>query len=183
MAKKEKSLMRQLIEERGTVTGKHIDVPEGKTLAEIDPETVRFYEALGDTKLTGELHTAIGDMYISYLDIPESIITRSDFKPLETAYRNYEANATVKNAAAFLDEAGKVYARAENSGYKVGNPYDTINAAIEADFAARQGVAGDIGRSATDIGATATDIGGSVTDIVATAKAYVDTTNRVGDKE
>ena len=160
----------------------------GKTLADIDPEAARFYEALGDTKLTGELHGAIGDMYTQYLDIPESIVSRGDFKPLETAYRNYEANATVANAAAFLDEAGRVQAKAVSSGYSIESPYSRVDAAIEADFAARQGAAADMGTAATDIsanatdlGATATDIGASAADIGANAKGYVDSAGGAGD--
>ena len=124
-------------------TGKNIDIPAGKTLADIDPEVARFYDALGDTKVTGELHATIGDMYTQYLDIPESIVPRSEFKGLETAYRNYEANATVRNASAFLDEAGKVYAKAGDSGYRIDNPYSRVNTAIEADFAARQNIMSD----------------------------------------
>ena len=116
----------------------------GKILADIDPETARFYKALGDTKLTGELDSAVGDIYTQYLDIPESIVPRSEFKGLETAYRNYEANATVRNAAAFLDEAGKVYSKAGDSGYRIDNPYSRVNTAMEADFAARQGADGAV---------------------------------------
>ena len=163
-------------------------IPTGKTLADIDPETARFYEDMGNTKMTGELHGAIGDMYTQYLDIPESIVSRGDFKPLETAYRNYEANATVANAAAFLDEAGRVQAKAVSSGYSIESPYSRVDAAIEADFAARQGAAADMGTAATDIsanatdlGATATDIGASAADIGANAKGYVDSAGGAGD--
>lgn len=66
------------------VTGEDIDIPAGKTLADIDPETARFYEALGDTKVTDELHTAIGDMYTQYLEIPEGVVPETDFRGLET---------------------------------------------------------------------------------------------------
>ena len=122
-------------------TGKKIEIPEGKTLRSVDPEAARFYEALGDTKVTGELHNAVGDIYTQYMDIPENVVSRAEFKPLETAYRTYEANPTVAHAAAFLDEAGKVYRLAGNGGYGVDSPYAKVNAAIEAETAARQATA------------------------------------------
>ena len=68
-------------------TGKNIDIPAGKTLADIDPEVARFYDALGDTKLTGELDSAVGDIYMQYMDIPESVVSNKEFAPMEIAYR------------------------------------------------------------------------------------------------
>jgi hypothetical protein len=99
----------------------------------VNPEAAAFYKELGDTKVTGEMHNAVGDIYTQYMDIPESVVPNKQFAPLETAYRNYEANPTIANASAFLDEAGKVQRLAGNGGYSVESPYVKINAAIEAD--------------------------------------------------
>ncbi len=79
---------------------------------------------------------------MSYMDIPESVVSRSEFAPLEIAYRNYEANPTVANAAAFIDEAGKVQRIAVGNGYSVDSPNVKVNAAMEADAAKRLGTAG-----------------------------------------
>ncbi len=95
--------------------------------------------------MTGELHGAIGDMYTQYLDIPENIVSRGDFKPLETAYRNYEANATVANAAAFLDAADGVQAKAVGGGYSIDNPDSPAKRAMLGNAA--QAMASDIGRA------------------------------------
>ena len=124
---------------------------------------------------------------MNYMDIPESVVSNAEFAPLETAYRNYEANPTVANAAAFIDEAGKVQRIASGNGYNVDSPNVKVNAAMEAD-AAGLGAQSEIGVEATDIGATAKDIGAgamdigkNAADIGATAKAYVDSENGVGD--
>ncbi len=141
----------------------------------MNSEAASFYKGLGDTKVTGELHSAMGDIYMNYLDIPESVVSNTEFAPMETAYRNYEANPTIANAAAFINEAGKVQRIA------VGN------AAMEVDAAGlgtqtEIGVeATDIGVKTTDIGASATDVGKNATDIGATAKAYVDSGSGAGD--
>jgi hypothetical protein len=119
-------------------TGKTIDVPEGKTLISVDPEAAAFYESLGNSKMTGEMHNAVGDIYLNYMDIPESVVPNQQFAPLETAYRNYEANPTIANASTFLDEAGKVQRLAGNGGYSVDSPYVKMNAAIEAGTAGTQ---------------------------------------------
>ena len=46
---------------------------------------------------------------MDYMDIPESVVPDKQFAPLETAYYNYVANPDIKNAAAFLGEASKIY--------------------------------------------------------------------------
>lgn len=94
-----------------------IDIPSGKTLADINPEAARFYDGLGETKMTGKIHDAVGDIYMQYLDAPERVVSNSDFAPLERAYRIYEASPTIEHASAFLDEAGKVQRVANRNGY------------------------------------------------------------------
>ena len=96
---------------------------EGKTLKSVNPEAARFYEELGNTPVRGVLHDTIGDIYLRYLDIPEKVVSNADFARLERAYRNYEANNSVANAAAFLDEAAKVQRIAGGNGYSVVSPY------------------------------------------------------------
>ncbi len=83
----------------------------------INPEAARFYEGLGETKMTGKAHDAVGDIYMQYLDIPEHVVSNSEFAPLERAYRIYEASPTIEHASAFLDEAGKVQRVANRNGY------------------------------------------------------------------
>jgi hypothetical protein len=67
---------------------------------------------------------------MEYIGIPEKVISSPDFKLLENAYRAYEANNTIKNAAKFVEEARAVSVKAEAEGFKVNSPFDTINKAI-----------------------------------------------------
>jgi hypothetical protein len=117
-------------------TGKNIDVPEGKALADIDPETARFYNALGDMKVTGEMDKAVGDIYMQYMDVPERVVSDQEFTPMETAYRKYEADPTVENAAGFLEEASKIYDMPGVSEHTF-NPMDTMSGAINDAYNAR----------------------------------------------
>jgi hypothetical protein len=53
---------------------------------------------------------------MEYMGIPEKVISSPDFKPLENAYRAYEANNTIKNAAKFVEEAKAVSVKAQAEG-------------------------------------------------------------------
>ncbi|MEL7659165.1 MAG: hypothetical protein AAGU75_25010, partial [Bacillota bacterium] len=65
-----------------------------------------------------------------------SVVPNSQFAPLETAYRKYEANPTVENASAFLGEASKIYDMPGVTPYTF-DPKATMGAAMDADFNAR----------------------------------------------
>ena len=121
----------------------------------INPEAARFYDGLGDTKMTGNAHDAVGDIYMQYLDAPERVVSNSEFAPLERAYRIYEASPTIEHASAFLDEAGKVQRIANRNGYALDNPFVMMNAAMQADAALRQNAQGDGAATAGDMGAAA----------------------------
>ena len=114
-------------------TGEKIDIPEGKTLRSVDPEAARFYEALGDTKVTGELHNAVGDIYMDYMNIPESVVSRSGFENFRSAYYIYAENPTIKNGAVFLEEASKIYDMPGVTQYTF-DPMVTMDAAANARF-------------------------------------------------
>ena len=114
-------------------TGKKIEIPEGKTLRSVDPEAARFYEALGGTKVTGEMHNAVGDIYMDYMNIPESVVSRSDFENFRSAYYIYAENPTIKNGAAFLEEASKIYDMPGVTQYTF-DPMVTMDAAANARF-------------------------------------------------
>ena len=101
------------------------------------------------------------DVYTELIALPKEVLPDANLKALQTAYRNFEANATAENASALLKE---VDASVRVASQKMGSLSAT-----------------DIGAAATDIGATATDIGSSATDIGANAKGYVDSTGGAGD--
>ncbi len=117
-------------------TGKPIDIPDGKMLADVNPEAASFYKGLGDTKVTGGLDNAMGDIYMNYMDIPESVVSRSGFEDFRTAYYIYDGNPTIANAAAFLKEASEIYDMPGVTKYTF-DPQRKINAAMEADFNAK----------------------------------------------
>ena len=73
---------------------------------------------------------------MQYMDIPESVVPNKEFAPMETAYRKYEAQPTIENAAAYMAEASKIY---DLPGVKqhTFDPEAVMNTALDDAFNAR----------------------------------------------
>ena len=130
----------------------------------------RLHALEAETKIVDTANKAV-DVYTELIALPKEVLPDANLKALQTAYRNFEANATAENASALLKEVDASVRVASqkmgsgitaNAGYRrYLNILDEVAAANKAGMTAREFAASKgVSSTLTDAEAAAADTAG-----------------------